>query len=355
MNWYIAKLRFTEPVRFGDARPGVGLEGIQPFLHSDTLFSALCNVWVRHGIVPPDELAGLGSIFNASPPFRLSSAFPYARHGTTETFYLPKPLMKTDQFDNRFKMREDQRVIWKKFLKNARFVPADIWQQWLDGERFVHTGYEEKLTRWQHIYSEDLRAHHAQDRLTAASMLYFQNYLRFENHEIQQDCGLYILVNFPEDNSRWLERLQAGLQLLAQCGIGGERNTGKGRFSFDPVKGHGYLKPVGRFSPLKFLNQPAPPDAPQCLFSLFVPTAREQQQLANGYVNTCYSLIHRKGWTFSRQTHLQMKRQSIYCFGEGSVFRGNNFLPQGELVNCQPDSDFPHPVWRNGLALSVAL
>jgi len=59
MKHYIVRMKFISPVRFGADCSGIGIENAQPFVHSDTLFSALCNVWAKYHILSSDEIESL--------------------------------------------------------------------------------------------------------------------------------------------------------------------------------------------------------------------------------------------------------------------------------------------------------
>ena len=74
---------------------GVGMEGTQVFCHADTLFSALCLTLRELEREGSAALTRLLERFPRqgqpadSPPFRLTSAFPYAG----DVLFFPKPLV----------------------------------------------------------------------------------------------------------------------------------------------------------------------------------------------------------------------------------------------------------------------
>jgi CRISPR/Cas system CSM-associated protein Csm4 (group 5 of RAMP superfamily) len=111
-------LRFRGPLHV--AERGVGIEETAEFVHSDTLFSALCSV-VRLGW-GESELQRLLAPFRAGdPPFLLSSAFPFA--GSVR--FLPKPHLALPT-----PPPEDAR----KRLRQTRWVSLGLFQAWLSGE-----------------------------------------------------------------------------------------------------------------------------------------------------------------------------------------------------------------------------
>ena len=68
---YIVKLEPESPFHIGKA--GVGLEETSVIVHSDTIFSALCNMYTL--LYGRDELEAMLTEFEEQPPFLVSSAF----------------------------------------------------------------------------------------------------------------------------------------------------------------------------------------------------------------------------------------------------------------------------------------
>jgi CRISPR-associated protein Csm4 len=356
MTWYVVKLRFTTAVHLGSDEAGIGVENTQVILHSDTIFSALCNAWAKFRILSTKELGELKRLFDDSPPFKLSSGFPYLPKAYGTQFFLPRPLLNTRQFEIFDKdMRPEQKTEWKKQLNQSQFIPSEFFEKWLKSQRFAQEGWLDELRAWDNVVVEDIRPQHAQDRLTMASQLYHLGEMFFEP-DPYFDCGLYFIVQFPGDES-WKDKLNKGLKSLSDIGLGGERDFGMGRFLCDGVE-HGVLVPIDERHPLSFLADSTRQSDKHCVLSLFYPTMSEQQiiqvAIKENVSSDAYQLVRRKGWIFSTSTLLQMKRQTVTMFSEGSVFRIEDFVPQGSIVDLKPNG-FPHPVWRFGVALSVPL
>lgn len=352
MTWHYVKLKFTTPVHFGADEAGIGIEAVQPCLHSDTIFSALCNAWAKFRIVSDNDLSQLKQCFDTAPPFKISSAFPYYRSGAPLKYLLPRPMLATRQFDYfGNEMRPEQMSQWKKQLKQAQFIPSVYFEKWLQPDQFIQEGWLDELNDWKSILIEEIRPKHAQDRLTQASEIYHYGQLFFEQ---EYDCGLYFMVQLYEDS--WKNWLNSGLTALSDMGFGGERNLGMGRFACDD-NDKGVLLPINNRHPLFFLTKNMPAEH-NCTLSLFYPTHSEIKLIKNALNNKndiiAYALLKRKGWTYSTSTLLQMKRQTVNMFQEGSVFGIENLTPQGTILDVKPDN-FPHPVWRYGIALSVPL
>ena len=47
MQRHLIRLDFQSPLHIGSDEPLIGIEGVQPGIHSDTIFSGMINVWAR--------------------------------------------------------------------------------------------------------------------------------------------------------------------------------------------------------------------------------------------------------------------------------------------------------------------
>ena len=108
---------------------GVGVEGTQVFCHADTLFSALCLTMRELDPDGSTALTGLLEKFprqghsTGPPPFRLTSAFPYAG----DVLFFPKPLVPG-------KLKQETSQEHGKTLKGVEFVSQGIFTAWLNNE-----------------------------------------------------------------------------------------------------------------------------------------------------------------------------------------------------------------------------
>ena len=73
-------------------------------------------------------------------------------------------------------------------------------------------------------------------------------------------------------------------------------------------------------------------------------------------------MVKRGGWLANPQEdkHRSLRKKSIYMFAEGSVFNVSetDLKLQGKLVNLKPEGEVftnPHPIWRDGRAIFVAM
>ena len=363
-------------------RRGVGQEATGNHLPADTLFAALMAAWAEWGGRPEEWLAGfptsggpggeiLRSAQNDSPPFLLTSAFPFA--GGVR-FY-PKPMLAFDVGEQ------------SKALKKAHFVSEQIFRwmlageppaTWLppqngntahptvtlqhgalwltqdeyahlpDGLRFVDGNRRKERSRRalneMSVYMVDKVPRVTVDRLRHASEIYHTGRLSFA-----PECGLWLGVQwvrpdapFPGADRPYRQVFLDMLTALGDQGLGGERSAGYGAFEVEP-----------QAAPLRFGDPAAG--------GLFVTLSRyhprpDELPATLSSEGAAYQLEAVGGWLKSLGVVTQRRRRVWMC-AEGSVCRAVGDGPWGDVVDVQPryekvTSDM-HPVWRYGLACAV--
>lgn len=322
---------------------GIGLEESAQVIHADTLFSALCNVWVRcHGRSDLEDL--LSAFREGAPPFLLSSAFPCA-WGIP---FFPKPA-------GRFRLPEGEDV---KKLKDMDFVSRGILEKilndeeltdsaWLQGNLWL-TKEEAKIiveaaerSANQRLEPDALRFWAVQevprvrlDRTTHASEIFY-----FSRVVFSEGCGFLFLIRYLDE--AWRDKLATVVRVLGDTGIGGDRTVGYGLF--EPV--------------LEQVSLRMPEEAPHfATLSLLSPCREDiQKGLLDGDV--AYNLVVRDGWIFSPDARAY-RRRSVRMFGEGSIFAGGAETSYGRLVDVsptEPEVRLSHPIYRYGYAFPVPI
>jgi CRISPR-associated protein Csm4 len=328
------------PFHFGER--GIGQEETADFPHSDTLFAALISVWrlmYRHDEF--DSLVKNCTHFEESPPFRISSAFPYI--GAVR--FLPRPAIPLVGAGG--DRKQGKKVSFLSWRRAEDLVNSDVPQNvqpedtLMNGRLWAHP--QEKasirkalelpaqadLSQAQPWFSADTEAmaRVTVDRVTEASSLYYQGMVHFADR-----CGFYVLAEVLDE--RYREPMEDGLHMLGEQGLGGRRSVGLGQFTLE-------------------VDNVSLPGAPEVernyhwLLSLYHPTCQEVQQ---GVLDGArYNLITRRGWIFSPDGTGQ-RRRAIRMLNEGSL------LPRsavGDVVDVRPTTGFPHPIWRSGIALTI--
>lgn len=298
------------------------LEDTSEFIHSDTLFSAICNVYrLLYGKDELEEL--LNSYTNNTPPFLISSAFPYVNcEKDVLLFPLPKSVDLGRYVKDYKKYKKIELVSKDLFVKmiagKANFENSFL----IQSNKVLITSNEIKNTKEIKIWSTREVPRVAIDSKTSASSIYHFGEVVYLNG------GLYFLIDFK--NSYYTKKVKAAIRVLGDEGIGGDRTYGKGIFK---IKG---------FEPIKF---DITSNRSFVTLSLYYPKPDELHGLKGDY-----DIIKTGGWIYSIEgtTH---RRKVVRMFTEGSVFE-KPIKMYGKLVPVAP-SGFSHDVYRYGYAFPI--
>ena len=357
---------------------GVNLEEARVCVPSDTLFAALVDALARDGIDPADLVGAYpqdGSDGAGDPPFLLTSAFPFA--GGVRFYPMPVPLVRFFTGGVLSTRRKELKRI--RFVSEAlllRVLRGEVLDRWLfpsDGTTRPSTGVAlqgnalwltvdevddlpERMQRGpdrQHalrrlpVYAAGRVPRVTVDRISSASEIYHAGRVSFA-----PECGLWFGIEWrrPDmsvgaNGPTVRGALLRALALLADDGLGGERSAGYGAFTY---------KEGG---PPLTLPDPEPGGL-ALLLSRYHPRPQELPDVLTGE-GAAYSLGSVAGWLRSWDGPAQ-RRKRVWLLDEGSVIRPSSSGPLGDLADVHPaydnpDGDLPHPVWRYGVALAVAL
>lgn len=365
----IVRLNFgRSPTHFGET--GIGLEETSERVHSDTLFSAWISTYAR--LFGGEEVEALFKQFlnSEEPPFRLSSTFVYRRAQEGFIDYLPKPI----QMPKGYPQTPQEGLAIAKTYKKLHHLPLSIWQRWYQGAGF-NTEDRDSLINFAanpdhktgklgqsdaFDYAKAFKQYELPkvsiDRTTSATNFYHTGLTQFDwkpsnasshTDDIQNLAGLYFLIKFSKEGAALEHRLKAALTLLGEDGMGGERSSGAGRFQ---ILSWQALPPQWK----KVVDFNAEHHS---LISLYWEPQISPLLLGE---QACYQLQERGGWIASPFSGRQLRRQKIHMFTEGSVLTS---APTGRLANVTPaefrtsqkDVYRPHPIYRSGVALSLAI
>jgi len=314
-RWLI-KLRFKSAFHAGSDYAGIGLESTNFIFHSDTIFSGLANQWVKlpkkgWKISPLPSLDEIVNRLNSNtPPFRLSSAFPFKG----EDYYLPTPLGLSSRFVDDF--------------KDIPYLELD---EFLD---FINQG---KIPEYPFSPDEILLTYLTPrvslDRISQMSNIFFSAGVKFKQG------GLYFIL---EINNEDLDKpLETCLELLAEAGLGGERTVGYGQFEFEQRN----ITNDYRWEEL-WKHKENKERLTYYSLSLICPREEETK------FALAYEIIPRKGWVYS-DFGPTLKRRTSKMFKEGSLF---SQPVKGKVIDVRPRYyQKIHAVYRYGLALTLPL
>ncbi len=368
---------------------GVNLGEALAYLPSDTLFSALAHAARRSG-----DLAALLDPFisGGPPPFRLTSAFPFA--GGVRFYPMPadlRGLFSEDALQNERKTLKHARYLSEGLL---RAVQSGAWRKdWfppkkkenglagnhkapppvvsLQGGSLLLSPAEvgrlpeafragpEKLDIlaerivWKNTPAQRVTL----DRLSSASSVYQVGKVSFA-----EGCGLWFGVAWNGPKAALQQTFERVLALLQDDGLGGERTSGYGQFVYQ-------VQPA--------LSLPDPADGqPGLLLSRYHPCPSELPDALTA-PGAAYNLVAVGGWIHSpdgaslRRRRVQLVAEgSLVCLPRGlgggvvnvtPVVSGQPVIveegsPAAEEANTlQPEGpSLPHEVYRYGLAIATA-
>jgi CRISPR-associated protein Csm4 len=242
----IFRLAFRTGLHVGEH--GIGQEETLAYLPSDTLFAALAATRAHMGAEVSDWIEQ----FKSQPPFRLTSAFPYAG----KVRFYPRPLTLRNQDLERGKP-------WKR----VAFVSEGLLQAWQSGKALDLPKPEQRVAKdavqlqggalWllrdefdrlpetmrthknkagkmvplplkslarQKVWQENAVPRVLVDRVSSASDIFHTGRIVFA-----PECGLWFGVTWSDETAR-LEFINT-LRVLGDTGIGAERSVGYGAFA----------------------------------------------------------------------------------------------------------------------------
>jgi CRISPR type III-A-associated RAMP protein Csm4 len=329
MAGLLIRLRPTGPWRIG---PDSGdRDRVERVYHSDTLYSAVSGAMARLGLLE-DWLEDTARA--PEPAVRFSSCFPF--HGEALYVMPPRTLWPP---------QASSKVRWK----GARFVPLSAIQSLLRGKSLSEEGWavdgasETLITMGtQGPFRVSVRSSAAVDRGGSGVTPHSSACLEFA-----PNAGLWLTVAFSSDEARekWKGPATAALRLLADSGFGGERSRGWGRAEIEISEQRNPLVsvPTATGDAAKTAGESV-----WWMLSLYHPAADDAVDWSRGN----YAVITRTGRVESDARWGEAKRPTR-MIAEGSVLMASA-EPRGSITDVAPEG-FPHPVYRAGFALAIAI
>jgi CRISPR type III-A-associated RAMP protein Csm4 len=329
----LVRFRPTTPWRVG---PDSGsCDQTATVLHSDTLYSAVCNAMRQLGAL--EEWLSATAPEYGTPAVRFSSAFPFQR---TALFAPPPAGLWPPAVPASSHLR------WK----GASLVPLGLIRQTLRGEPLdeeqwsldAHSGCLLPVASRSGTGPFRLlrRSFAAVDRISGASA----EPRSLTCLQFAPGSGLWFVAEFanPTAYAVWSPRLQMALRLLADSGVGGLRSCGFGRArppEFQPGTLPGLLLP----------GVEASSRGPQgwWVLSVFNPAPSDEVTWNAGD----YRLLLLGGRTAGDRPGLA--KLATRMVREGSVLVAGA-APRGRVVNVAPPG-LSHPVYRAGFALALSI
>ena len=325
----IYQLHFNSPLHIADRHEAadVSLKTIQ----SDTLMAALFSCLAKTGIDTPAD-GDLG--------FVASSMFPYYKKNADSkpVFFLPLPL-STEQ-------ARIKNPSMAKRIKKVKWVSSNLFSRILAGNGDVYGKTEDDFSYIHGAYLSNMEIPDGNDDFIISNVMqrvkiedrtghndafpYFVDRVFFKDYS-----GLYFLA---KGDTSMADKAMA---MLAEEGLGTDRNVGFGRFSYSK----------GQID----IETPENTDY-QVALSVLIPETEIvlKEMLASETV--AYEFERRGGWITSFPYNT-LRKNAIYAFLPGSVFKSPNKPTMGKIVNLAPYDfkEIAHPVWRDGRAIMLPI
>lgn len=331
----IYKLHFTAPLHISDQHDDMG--NSQKVIQSDMLYAALLSCLAKSSESIPE---------NGDLGFTVSSLFPYFQkeEDSTPVYFLPIPMQA--------KQAELADATKAKMVKKVQWIDSNLYSSVLSGESLFDGGdsfipyiQESYLTTYELPEgingSKEFVCSEMSQRVKLESRTGEEDAKPFYVDKIlfRHYAGLYFIA---EGETTLLEK---ALTLLSMEGIGTDRNVGYGFFDYTTDS----------------LSMDLPKNAcHQLSLSLFIPESKEQLEMLMDSERVAYDFVRRGGW-ITTYPYLTLRKNAIYGFLPGSVFRKEeekNATVIGKIVDLKPetvDVEIAHHIWRNGKAIMLPI
>lgn len=311
------KLKFHSALHV-DSKGSGAPETADEFIRSDTLSAALCLSWST--LWPEDAPA----IF-ASPPFRVSSAFPYLG----DILLFPAPVWRVWKEVNVRKRKEMKSIKWisqgilEKILQGNLLDPEKdgVFRKWPGG---VIVTPEEASRNPEYEYAQGWKMSERQrvgvDRLLIP---HTGNLFFFAMQFFAEGAGLWFAAEGKD-----LSQFRPSLDFLGDSGIGADRNSGLGHFR---------VEKESEFSPV------VPEGKGWMTLSLYNPSGPEDLRRVS--TRCAYGFTMRSGWVGQSG----IARPAVRAFTEASFFP---VKPEGRMISLFSEQEreqlkLDHPVFRD--------
>ena len=294
MQYAVMKWHFNTAVRFGNNKGQLADSGY--IMHSDTLFSALCQEALKLG--GEEELTKLYTLCKAGK-LLFSDTMPYI----DETYFLPKPLMHIERAE------QESSSVLKKAHKKLKYIPSDQYEAYIQS-------LAGKAEFDVHAVNNLMNDFAHQDNRIMAGVTGNEDTKPFyvNTWTFAPSAGLYVIVGFENDDDLyWLETIMRHLGL---SGVGGKKNSGLGKFDVDDVI---FLDDAysGGLEALQTLL--AAEGTWQMTLSCALPT---NEELTNALDGAAYQILKRSGFVHSAgYADEQRKHNNLYVLSAGSCFK----------------------------------
>lgn len=340
------------------ARRGRGdLSDPDEIIHSDTLASALASALVQVGILKDSD-----AVQEFLEKIALSSAFPFVEKRSSareviRRFFLPLPkgvvLSRDPTHRKTFKKirwlekRLFEKIIYKEPCNNKPHLQVSGPYAWTSNEEWIRDAVR-LISEGEQLRVQVPRIRTADHEPQPYSITYR---VWKEAPESGLRTGLFFIACAPQER---LHQIKQALEVLKDLGLGADRTVGMGTFTWQPLNTANEALPS---------TSKTKSTAPHYWMSLgmYVPPEEvwkkwHKEGLSRHII--AHELVLRSGWV-SIPGFLNVRRNGIYMFAEGSVFKDlsantpqkciHNLMPAGKVVDVTPDE--PEELHKSGIRI----
>jgi len=323
MKAVILKTKPGSVFHFGEYTPFAEtfLDYTSAFPHSDTIFSAIVNIYDQ--VWPEDTVNFINSFSRGE--ISLSSGMFYFKGKHKSIFFLPRPVLFliSNQDD------------WKKY-KNVEWISTGVWEHGINentvivSKKFVCLKEE-----WDTLTSDNPESFRAYEIRTSPHVK-VHSPVKEDSYYMQSDItilgnndvevGYYFMIDISGINDMEEKRLKTVVNLLSDTGLGGQRTCG-----------------CGLFENIKWIDNPLPaPDSDDDKYYVNLSLVSPEDEIDK---IIAYRVVIRGG-RYSGEGYLK----KVMMLHEGAVF---NKKIAGRIVDISPEGNnkilrygigFFHPV-----------
>jgi CRISPR-associated protein Csm4 len=320
------------------------LDDTSDILHSDTLFSALANVYEM-------ALSGAATIIGLmkSGKLRFSSGFYAVQYNSQKLFFLPKPSVEYAGTTDQKKLKQVKYLslgVWKRFLETFDYQnpkkplsALDLLDMPSIGKEFVYT--EDELTGLDEALDHKVfRLQQTTPKVKVHTTdkedcLYHETTVQFTQIQLNSGtvCGaFYFFLEYDALTFDERTEFMAALRIMADEGVGGQRSSGR-----------------GQFASVELVEVDLPScQTPAFYFGLSLISPVNDDEFHNGLHS--YELMLRGGGSLGKMGLPGQHRQQARFVREGALLSQNI---NGQFVDVSPKHDDTN--LRNGFNFAIPI
>lgn len=312
-------LKFRSPFHV-DTRGTGFYEQSDHYIQSATLSAAIVSM--RAMLAPNDAKS-----WASDPAFLVSSAFPYYQekqdHHAKTYYFLPRPINSMANVLERNEIQHNFKHIKK--INKIKWLESSLWAEVVTNPKIeYHTihiidnilachksiGNQMPSRFWAEeqkprLYTDRFTNQAIDGRVFRFGRIYFESRIerKVKNKveiKVEKNCGLYFLAKFENNDTQ--SKFESALTLLGDSGIGSDRSTGNGLFTWESND---------QFD----THLIAPNQGPHVCLSLLNPCINTERGI-DWIKESHYQLLTNAGWIGTSGK----RRKSIRMFVEGSCF-----------------------------------